>query len=71
MITANCPECKSAFKVSAEAIEDAIGCTTDCPECEALLVFADDGSVQDFHKWMHEQDDRWPVDGKGTDYIEM
>jgi len=44
--------------------------TTDCSMCGDLLIFAD-GELKDFHKYMNSKDSRWPIDGKGTNSIEI
>lgn len=60
------------------------GCTTDCPVCGELLII-DAGQFAGkrldvkpfavhlplFHRYLHQQDPRWPADGAGTGYIEF
>jgi hypothetical protein len=45
------------------------GSTTDCGNCDALLIVTLDGTVAPFHEWVHAGDHRWPKDGKGTGFI--
>jgi len=65
-------------------IRDLSHATTDCRVCGELLIipgdqFSDTKSrlfafnihMPLFHRYLHEQDDRWPVDGVGTGYIEI
>lgn len=60
------------------------GSTTDCRKCDALLIIPFDQFVSMdrgsypfnvhmplFHKYLHEQDSQWPVDGRGTGYVEF
>lgn len=48
------------------------GCTADCRRCGALLIFPVETTVgscvraRDFHHWMNEQWNLWPVDGTNT-----
>ena len=60
----SCPSCKKEFKIYGE------NGTGDCPHCN-LLILMECGKIYDFHKKMHEEDSRWPADGKGTGYIEL
>ena len=59
-------------------------CTADCRVCGALVIIPGeqfDGRRPDvvpvavhmplFHKWMNQQDERWPADGEGTGYVEF
>lgn len=59
-------------------------CTTDCRVCGELLIIPGeqfDGQRLDvvpaevhmplFHRYMNNQDSRWPADGSGTGYIEF
>lgn len=45
-----CPCCNTEFKseCSVDFIKDHIGSTTDCPECDALLIINDDLTCSDF-----------------------
>lgn len=65
-------------------IAELAGCTTDCNVCGELLIipreqFGDHLSDRYpfnvhaplFHVWMNRQDPRWPVDGRGTGYVEI
>jgi hypothetical protein len=60
------------------------GCTTDCPQCDALLIIPAgqflgqrlDGPPSQvhaplFHKYLSQQDPGWPADGQGTGYAEF
>lgn len=61
---------------------DLAGCTTDCGVCgELLIIPAGQFMGQDlhavpfavhaplFHRYLNQQDPRWPADGAGTGYI--
>ena len=66
-----CPNCKEWFHFDDdEIISELEGCTADCPHCEALLIIKNTYCIN-FHQYMHSQDGRWPVDGKGTGFIEF
>lgn len=58
--------------------------STDCRVCDALLIIpAEQFEGQDpdsfpanvhmplFHRYLHEQDERWPADGRGTGCVEF
>lgn len=50
------------------------GATFDCRDCGTLciLVANPDGVWgRKFHQFMHEQDSRWPADGKGTGHVDF
>lgn len=60
------------------------GCTADCVRCGALLIipgrqflgmrldiFPADVHMPLFHRYMNQQDPRWPADGAGTGYMEF
>jgi hypothetical protein len=67
-----CPRCKEEFILSGfECVTEIINCTCDCPKCGLLLLFNEEGVVKDFHKSLHEEDSHWPVNGKGTGYLQM
>lgn len=64
-------------------IYELLGRTADCPQCGELLIIPAPqfkGMQLDsipaevhaplFHKYLHQQDERWPVDGSGTGYVE-
>lgn len=59
-------------------------CTADCRVCGALLIINGeqfDGMRKDvvpadvhmplFHRYMNDQDPRWPADGANTGYVEF
>lgn len=65
-------------------VGDLRGVVTDCRVCDAYLiipfeqfdgmdrsVFPVEVHMPMFHKYMNEQDERWPVDGVGTGYVEF
>lgn len=60
------------------------GCTTDCPQCGALLIipggqflgmdpdgFPAEVHMPLLHKYLNQQDSRWPADGADTGYVEF
>lgn len=60
------------------------GCTTDCNVCGELLIIPREqfeGQDPDaypfnvhaplFHKYLNQQDPRWPADGAGTGFVEF
>ncbi len=60
------------------------GCTTACPVCDALLIIPAGqflGQQLDqppaevhmplLHKYLNQQDSRWPIDGAGTGYAKF
>lgn len=59
-----CPNCGHLLYYSDD-VEYTDSFTTDCPECNKLLL-CEDGSLYDFHKKMHKEYSKWPEDGKGT-----
>lgn len=64
-----CPSCATHIeKLTPEILSEKDGATCDCPYCDTLLIIKE-GRLQEFHPWLHEQDSRWPKDGKDTDYI--
>jgi hypothetical protein len=63
-LTVICPGCNKGFTVFGDSG------TGDCPHCN-LLVLIENDKIYDFHKKLHEEDPRWPADGKGTGYIEI
>jgi hypothetical protein len=66
-----CPKCQKSFRVpDCFTRGDCEGCTMDCPHCQALLIM-DKGIVKDFHQKLHDEDPRWPADGKGAGYLEL
>ena len=66
-----CPNCKGGFGIPGiSSFAEAEGATCDCPHCGDLLLFAEVALV-DFHAHLHASDPRWPVDGKGTEVIEL
>ena len=61
---ATCGVCQFEFGMSY-TVPERDGCTTDCPDCGALLICLEDGSTADFHLWLHEQSNGdWPKDGE-------
>lgn len=71
MVVIVCPKCDGTSKCAAiDDIAEAEDATMDCARCSALLVVKE-GKVLDFHAWMHEQDERWPIDGSGTGFVEF
>ena len=65
-----CPDCKKTYGIpfSPEYREIA---TTNCMECNSLLVFWE-GETRNFHETLHELNDgEWPEDGDGTGYVEV
>lgn len=65
-------------------IHELMGCTTDCPQCGELLIipapqfqgqrldgFPAEVHAPLFHRYLHQQDPRWPEGGAGTGYIEF
>jgi len=65
-----CPKCNSGFAFPDMTIEDVEGVTTDCPNCDILLLVKD-GSVYEFHKKLHDGDSRWPVDGNSANFVNI
>ena len=69
MKDAICPHCAIHIeKLTPEVLSENEGATLDCPSCNALLIIKN-GRLSDFHKILHEEDERWPEDGKDTSYI--
>lgn len=64
-----CQECGGTFVIPGVGQDAAIGCTTDCPRCDALLMIEAGGVARNFHRVMHERDSRWPADGANTGYV--
>ena len=65
-----CGICQHDFGMSYSP-EERDGCTTNCPECEGLLILHADGTSDDFHKWLNKQSGGdWPADGDGTGRVE-
>lgn len=72
MIKLQCPDCHKHFKLGSPLkIEDMpIDCTLDCPyEACGSLLFWKDKKVHNFHRYMNQQDPKWPKDGKNTGYV--
>jgi hypothetical protein len=68
---AMCPVCDYEFSEEiTNLIKQENYCTTDCIGCSALLLIKD-GKLYDFHKYLHEQDARWPKDGKDIGFIQI
>lgn len=71
------PETLMTFECGHQAMRPSVwkytiaGSTADCPVCGALLIFVNEHYARLFHKYMHEQDPRWPIDGAGTGYVEV
>jgi hypothetical protein len=63
-----CPNCRKSFKINVDVLPKSFTC--DCVHCDSLLFF-EDGKITDFHKTLHEQDSRWPADGKDTNWTEI
>lgn len=67
-----CPECKQSFIFTSGTYEQMQNCTCDCPNPKCgILLLVENGIVYDFNKKLHERDQRWPADGKGTHSIEV
>ena len=64
-MTLECPSCEEDIDFGSHSLERIEGCTVDCPNCETLLII-EEGHALDFHEHLHSQDERWPIDGKGT-----
>jgi hypothetical protein len=48
------------------------GATFDCPNCNSLRIILDeDGTNKGLHEHLHEQDARWPKDGKDTYSVDV
>lgn len=58
-----CPGCSKESTIVADEIPASFTC--DCSHCD-LLLLVENGVAFDFHKKLHERDERWPEDGKGT-----
>ena len=64
-------ECPLCGKNCFFDLEDAnSNFSTNCVHCGELLL-ANDGEVYPFHQKLHEEDPRWPADGKGTGCLTM
>ena len=72
MIDLTCSACRKEFKIAdpSISIEEAEGCTLDCPHCNELLV-VNNGETERFHSFMHDVDPGWPEDGKDTGHVEF
>ena len=60
------PCCGEEFKLD---VQDRLG-TIDCETCGTELIFVK-MELRRMHEYLHEQDSRWPKDGRGTAYIEI
>lgn len=57
-------------KLTEEMATNYEGATLDCPNCDSLLIIKSH-HLREFHSYLHESTKgAWPVDGKGTGYIE-
>jgi DNA-directed RNA polymerase subunit RPC12/RpoP len=69
-----CPTCNQEFhftdQTDAEVFAKDNGATCDCPYC-GMLILLEDNQSKDFHKTLHQEDARWPADGKNTGYLEI
>ncbi len=62
-----CPKCDKAFFFDEKELPKSF--TTDCDCGETLLI--EDGVIYPFHEKMHQEDPRWPADGKNTGTIKI
>ena len=69
-----CPVCFKKFSIDRDYIksyDDIKDCTTDCPNCNALLIITDEG-IEPFHRSLNKTSGGiWPRDGVGCGYIEF
>ena len=70
-ISSKCVSCKTHFFLneSYSSFEEVGSCTTDCPNCNTILLIKDNRTWP-FHIKLHDEDPMWPKDGKDTDYLE-
>jgi len=70
-VSFTCPCCNSRgfFSSKLNSFAQIEGSTTDCWNCDALLIVTLDGTVAPFHEWVYTGDQRWPKDGKETGFI--
>lgn len=68
MTDVQCPVCNHEWTMMYDA-ERVIGATTDCPNCNTLLLGV--VMLRSFHEVMHEQNPEWPVDGTNTGFIDI
>jgi hypothetical protein len=70
-ISGKCISCKEDFffNETSETFNEVNDVSTDCPHCKALLLIRSN-RVWSFHNKLHEENPKWPKDGKGTDFLE-
>ena len=66
-----CGMCDGEFTMKY-SIEERDGCTTNCPLCDGLILFLEDGSSMSLHEHIHDASEgAWPKDGVGTGSVSM
>lgn len=69
-------DCGHMFKTGYTA-EFMAGKTIDCKVCTALLIFPKETTIgstvrgRDLNQYLHEQDPRWPADGRNAFFAEF
>ena len=70
-ISFTCPCCngKGYFNPSLDSFSQVANCTTDCGNCDAVLIVLKNWTVAPFNEYINSCDSRWPKDGKGTSFV--
>ena len=63
-----CPECEVDVRVGDSSIPDSF--TVNCGDCGVLLLYKDK-KLKNFHETIHDENQEWPKDGKGTRSIDV
>lgn len=45
--------------------------TLDCTECGTELIMVNESYAQDLNKYLHGENPQWPIDGRGTGYVDL
>lgn len=64
-----CPCCRTNVVVICDEEKLPRSFTTTCG-CGFTILY-EEGQIFDFHKKLHEEDPRWPEDGKGTYSVDI
>ena len=71
MVGFKCPKCQQpSFLPDIATVDEVNGSTMYCTHCQELILVRR-GTAYPFHQYMHEQDPRWPADGKGTGHVTL
>ena len=67
-----CPNCGKEFGIEVDNEEEFWGSCFECPRCDLeLLANRETKTVKDFHRALHERDPHWPIDGRGTGFLDI